>query len=171
VASINLTPTPDIQRGIEVLEQDLPRVLKGRSVEQVGWCRLDQLTLLVPFYAKSPTCLYDFYLLKLNFSCYPEWPPSAQFVNPSTLNYTPGTDKKWLPLCEGTNEIYFHDNYSNQGKQLICCSASLEFYEVRHSLSNPAHIWQHPHQNFSATIAAIDFGLRPDFYRGPQATR
>lgn len=168
MASLNLSPTPDIQRGIEALEHDLPLVLKGRSIEQAGWCLLDQLTLLVPFFAKSPTLLSDFYLLKLNFSCYPEWPPGAQFVNPSTLNYVPGEDKKWLPHCEGTTEIAFHDNY--QGKQLICCSTTLEFYEIRHGV-NAEHIWRHPHQNFSATIAAINSGLRPDYYRGPQAAR
>ena len=170
MASLNVSPIPDIQRGIEALEHDLPLVLKERSIEQAGWCLLDQLTLLVPLYAKSPIDLYDLYLLKLNFSCYPEWPPSAQFVNPSTLNYVPVEDKKWLPLIEGANGIAFHDNFPGHGIQLICCSTTLEFYQVRHAV-NPEHIWQHPYQNFSATIAAIKYGLRQPFYRGPQAAR
>src|SRR5258708_26548209 len=67
----------------------------------------------------------DVYLLRLYFSYYPAWPPSARFVNPGTRQSGPG-DRQWLPAIEGTNEVHVHASYPPSGEQLICCSATLE---------------------------------------------
>lgn len=164
------TPVPDLTRGADALREDLPKVLQGRTLEESGWCQPDLLTLLVPLFAQRDDRTTDFYLLRLYFNCYPEWPPSAQFINPQTLKYEGSVDKKWLPKIEGSQEIAVHDNYSNQGIQLICSSVTLEFYQVRHSVKSE-HIWDDKRQNFSATLAAIRHGLKPQFYKGPVEAR
>lgn len=166
------TPVPDPTRGADALRDDLPKVLRGQTLEEAGWCQPDSLTLLVPLFAQRDDRTTDFYLLRLYFNCYPEWPPSAQFVNPQTLRYAGSADKKWLPKIEGCQEIAVHDSYSynNQSIQLICCSVTLEFYQVRHGVK-PEHVWDGKHQNFSATLAAVRHGLRPPFHKGPMEAR
>ncbi len=164
------TPVPDQTRGAEALREDLPKVLQRRTLEEAGWCQPDLLTLLIPLFAQRDGQTTDFFLLRLYFNCYPIWPPSAQFINPQTLKYVVSVDKKWLPKIEGSPEIAVHDNYSNQGIQLICSSVTLEFYQVGHSVK-PEHIWDEKHQNFSATLAAIRHGLTQSFYKGPQEAR
>ncbi len=163
MASVNETPVPDPARGIQALERDLIVVLRNRSVKEVGWCRSNDLTLLIPLWSTG----FDFYLLRLQFHCYPEWPPSAQFVNPVTTEYRAGEDVTWLPLVEAPH-IRVHADYSNSKRQLICNSSTLEFYELRHGLDNPDHIWRPESQNFNHTLATIAQALQGDHYRGRQ---
>jgi len=64
----------------------------------------------------------------------------AVFVNPATGIYAPG-DQRWLPAISGTDEVAVHADYNGRG-QLICCSATLEFWLVGHGLEprpRPAH--------------------------------
>jgi hypothetical protein len=75
----------------------------------------------------------DLYLLKLVFDHYPKGPPSAQFINPLTMNYTIPNDVRWVPKCENAPDIHFHPNYNNV-VQLICSSTTLEFYKVNHEV-------------------------------------
>jgi hypothetical protein len=169
MATVGGIPIPDPAKGIEALERDLKIVLGERDVGSVGWARPDTLTLLVPLFAATSA---DFYLLRLNFVCYPDWPPSAQFVNPQSLRYDGVVDKKWLPKIEGTNEIAIHPEYDNGGKkiQLICCSYTLEFYEVRHGVEE-RHLWDSKVHTFNATLGAIRRCLVSAFYKGPQEAR
>ncbi|MBI2313631.1 MAG: hypothetical protein HYU77_14115 [Betaproteobacteria bacterium] len=170
MAKQGVIPVADMQRGAQALDDDLPKVLRGGTVEGAGWYKVDPLTLLVPLYGQREDGSTDFYLLKLYFSCYPEWPPSAQFVNPQTLKYGGPVDKKWLPRIEGTNEIAIHDNYGDPGIQLICCSVTLEFYQVLHGVEDK-HLWDETTQNFHATLSAIRHVLKPPYYKGPQEAR
>jgi hypothetical protein len=39
----------------------------------------------------------DLYLLRLVFDHYPKGPPSAQFINPITMNYAFPDDVRWVP--------------------------------------------------------------------------
>ncbi len=151
---------------ISALESDLPKALRDRSLEEAGWRRLDDLTLLVPLQGRQANGSDDEYLLRLGFTCYPDWPPSAQFVNPHTLNYDPAKDKCWLPRIDGCPEIAVHPQYQNQG-QLICCSLTLEFYAIRHDIK-PEHVWNPEKHNFSATINQIDWAIKSQFYKGRQ---
>lgn len=153
---------------IEAFDRDLAIVLNGKNLEELEWKRPDTLTLLVPMIGGDR----DRYLLRLHFGFYPEWPPSAQFVNPDTGIYDIERDLKWLPKIEGCSEIQVHPKYEYNGKkmQLICCSATLEFYQVRHSVEE-RHIWNIKHQNFFSTLHAVTRGLQAPFYKGPQIAR
>jgi hypothetical protein len=137
------------QRALASMGDHLARLLRGRSLEGLGWVRPDPLSLRVPLRAyrvATTATAYGFaagtggragdaafsdapagdeYLLALNFAFYPDSPPSAKFVNSATGTYAPG-DQRWLPAISGTNEIAAHVDYNGRG-QLICCSATLEF--------------------------------------------
>lgn len=152
---------------IAALDADLPKVLRGRALADAGWHRLDPLTLIVPMWGRRPGGGADFFLLKMGFGYYRAFPPSAQFVNPKTLDYRPSEDAAWLPRIEGTNEIQVHPNYHSDCPQLICCSFTLEFYRVRHSVE-PQHLWQPATLNFAATLNAIERGLH-GYYAGRHA--
>lgn len=167
MAQMNTDPiaVPPTQ-AIAALEEDLPKVLKGKTVEEVRWTRLDSLTLLVPIIGGRDE-KGDEYLLRLGFGYYREWPPSALFVNPVTKTYEVGKDDEWLPKIEGWNELHVHANYNDTGQQLICCSNTLEFYKVRHTME-PKHVWDPERQNFAATLAAINLALRSTYYKGRQ---
>jgi hypothetical protein len=144
----------------EALDRDLPLVLRGVAFERSGWSRPDPLTLLVPMWGQLPDAPPDFYLLRLNFAYYPEWPPSARFVNPVTLSYDPETDKRWVPKIENSPRIQTHAWYNNNQTQLqlICSSMTLEFYLVLHGVE-PQDLWTAKHR-FSATLGEIEAGLR-----------
>lgn len=149
-------------RAKEALERDLPKAL--RNID--GWQRLDDLNVIVPQYARNTNGEVDNYLLKLNFAYYPQWPPSAQFVNPETLNYLYPADIKWLPKIEGTSEIAVHASFQNVG-QLICNSMTLEFYQVNHGVED-RHLWNEDNCNFSATINVIKQYINSNYYKGRQ---
>ncbi len=115
----------------------------------------------------------DKYLLRLGFGYYPDWPPSALFVNPTTAHYEYPTDVSHLPRIEGTDEIQIHPSYNSNGQykvtQLICASITLEFYVIRHAVK-PEHLWDSGTQTFAATINGIAFWLKAPFYKGRQKT-
>jgi hypothetical protein len=160
-------PVPNTPgRAQTALEADLPVVLRGRTLEEVGWQRPDPLTLLVPLVGVREDKTTDEFFLRLQFGYYPDWPASAQFVNPDTRAFRHPDDVRWLPRIEGTNEIAVHANYDNR-LQLICASVTLEFYIVRHGVAERL-VWDPKLQNFSATLAAIERGLKQPFYKGRQ---
>ena len=166
-------PVPNTpKRAVDAIEAHLPVVLRGRTLEEVGWERPDPLTLLIPVPGNTADGAWDDYLLRLGFLYYPDWPPSTQFVNPETRAYRFPEDKCWLPKIEGTGEIAVHAQYdlpNNAGKiQLICSSVTLEFYQVLHSVEERL-VWNPKVQNFAATLAAIERGLRQPYYKGRQA--
>jgi hypothetical protein len=171
------------------VDRHLASVLAERTLESVGWARPDPLTLYVPLRGfTTPTSAFaygfdpseppaegerpfagapdgDDYLLRLYFSYYPGWPPSAQFVNPATMQFGPG-DKAWLPMVSDTNELHVHASYGDSGKQVICCSATLEFYLVNHGVED-RHRWQ-PGSSFAITLNVLSRYLRPPAYTGRQ---
>ncbi len=104
-------------------------------------------------------------MLRLFFDHYPMWPPSALFVNPLTLDYRLPDDAKWMPNAPGHPEIAFHTNYAGRDGQVVCCSLTLEFYRINHSLEE-RHVWRGDKQTFLATIAAIKRVLIPPYYVG-----
>ena len=170
------------------VDAHLAGMLRGRVPEDVGWERpADQpLTLYVPlrgFAVPTQVCSYGFdptaeditpyaelpdgddYLLRLFFSHYPQSPPSARFVNPATHRFDAATDLRWLPNIQGTNEVFVHPSYNNAG-QLVCCSSTLEFYEVNHGVE-PRHRWV-PGARFAVLLNTLSRYLRPDAYKGRQ---
>jgi hypothetical protein len=158
VAKKNESPKLDVQAGAQALDGDIPRVLKVKgvsSLEELGWSRPNRLSLLVPmlgtFQGKT-----DEFLLRLGFQAYRQWPPSAQFVNPDTLQYAGVEDQRFVPkLTSGechTHVAYQRDQQSKK-IQLICCSATLEFYEVLHNVEDH-HLWRDT-DTFLTTINAI----------------
>ena len=168
MAALNQDPvSSDPEVALAAFDADLPRVLRGKTIDEVGWQRPDPLTLLIPMWAAVAGVPPDLFLLKLYFGYYPEWPASAQFVNPITRAYDPEKDKIWLPRIEGNSRIQVHPIYDGNGRklQLICSSMTLEFYLIRHG-GKEEHVWSHPQRNFSATINEIRGGLLPQWYRG-----
>jgi hypothetical protein len=161
-------PVQDISRGRAAFADHLQRALKGRSLDDVGWAQPDDLTLLVPLFATKADDQKDAYMLRLYFDHYPTWPPSALFVNPLTLQYKLGDDARWVPNAPGHPEIAFHTNYATSMQRLICCSLTLEFYKVNHSVAENL-VWQGERQTFMATLAAVKRILVPPYYQGRAA--
>jgi hypothetical protein len=161
-------PVQDIAHGRGAFADHLERALKGRTLDDAGWAQPDDLTLLVPVFGTMSDERKDAYMLRLYFDHYPTWPPSALFVNPLTLQYSAAEDAKWVPNAPGHPEIAFHTNYATSGQQLICCSLTLEFYNVNHSVA-PNLVWQGDKQTFMATLAAVKRILVPPYYQGRAA--
>jgi hypothetical protein len=170
MAARNVTPIPDMATSAKAFTVDLEKVLDGDTLERRGWAKPDDHTLLVPLFGFCAGRA-DFYLLKLRFTCYPEWPPSAQFVNPLTQEYLPAKDKLWVPNIQADSEFAVHPEYAfgQSSIQLICSSVTLEFYQVHHSVEDQ-HLWNAEKQNFHATIAAIRRAMR-NLYVGPIEAR
>jgi hypothetical protein len=190
VSSASGVPVPaEFGEARAAVDSHLSTVLAGRTLASAGWDRPDPLTLYVPLrgYASATSVpAYGFdpaeppaaggqpfagapagddYLLRLYFGYYPAWPPSARFVNPGTLQFGPG-DKPWLPSIDGASEVHVHACYPPSGEQLICCSATLEFYLVNHGVEI-RHRWR-PGSSFAITLNTLSRYLRPPAYRGRQ---
>jgi hypothetical protein len=157
-------PVQNVAQGRQAFADHLKRALGNRTLDDVGWAKPDDLTLLVPLFATRSEGNKDAYLLRLCFDHYPVWPPSTQFVNPLTLDYRLTEDARWVPQAPGHQEIAFHTNYNGSG-QVVCCSLTLEFYKVNHSVEKDL-VWQGDKQTFVATIAAIKRVLLPPYYVG-----
>jgi hypothetical protein len=193
VSPVGGVPVPaEFEQARGALDRHLASVLVGRSLESIGWQRPDPLTLYVPLrgYTKvTAASAYGFdpsepaadsghafagapegdeYLLRLYFSHYSDWPPSARFVNPDTGRFG-ADDTRWLPMISGTNELHVHPSYGGPGsEQLICCSATLEFYLVNHGVEN-RHRWR-PGSSFAITLNVLSRYLRPPTYTGRQGS-
>jgi hypothetical protein len=164
-------PVINTRAGIQAFNEDLPRVLAARGVDSMqalGWTKPDDLTLLVPMDATYQGKT-DGFLLRLQFHAYRDWPPSAQFVNPETKQYAGQQDQHHVPQLV-SNECRTHTNYTHSaGKviQLICCSATLEFYDVLHSVQLE-HLWRDTY-SFFTTIQAISRAMGSSYMgRFPQ---
>lgn len=158
VATANVAPTINLAAGAAALDEDLPRVLRleeATSLEELGWERPSRLVLLVPMHG-SHDGMTDDYLLRLGFQAYRSWPPSAQFVNPETREYNYPQDQHHVPKLTSP-ECRTHVNYQRQAGspqiQLVCCSATLEFYDVFHHVE-AEHLWSESN-TFLTTIVAI----------------
>lgn len=149
--------------GREAFSRDLKKFLGDSTLADRGWMQVDDLTLLVPLFAQVPSGQTDMYLLRLVFDHYPAFPPSAQFINPLTLDYVYPRDVAWVPRCEAPF-VAFHPFYNGQ-LQLVCSSTTLEFYKVNHSVE-PANLWNPERSNFRSTLAAIRAGLAAENYKG-----
>lgn len=156
MASHTVRPIVDIHAGRQVLDQHLPRVLSylNQSMEELGWSRPTARTLLVPMQAEREG-IREEYLLRLDFKAGPEWPPSARFVDPLTLDYRVHLDQHHIPQLT-TPEVHTHTAYqSGDGQilQLICCSAVFEYYDVSHG-GDDAILWRDT-DTFFTTVRAI----------------
>lgn len=168
MARANELPTQDLQAGAAALDEDVPRVLRilaVPSLEDLGWSRPNKLSLLVPM-TGTHQGNEENYLLRLGFQAYRKWPPSAQFVNPESKVYVYPDDQRFVPRLTSP-ECYTHAAYRPTPQaspvQLICCSATLEFYEMLHQVK-AEHIWRET-DTFLTTITAIRKALT-SFYGG-----
>jgi hypothetical protein len=170
VAKHGERPTIDLAAGRAALAEDLPRVLQflgARAPEELGWRKPDARSLLVPIRGTHGGQREE-YLLRLQFLTGRDWPPSAQFVNPDTLNYTSPDDYHHLPILNSP-EVQVHTTYSaphGGTVQLICCSATFEYYDVLHG-GEDRHLWRSS-DNFNLTISAIQRAMG-SHYQGRQA--
>lgn len=161
-------PTQDLAAGRAVLAQQLPLVLEAlgyKSLEEAGWKQPDASTLLIPLTARLDGERHD-YTLKLKFLTCNDWPPSAQFVNPDTNGYSFPADTEHLPRIEGYDPVNVHTNYCGSLKQLICCSATYEYYAVLHS-GDDKTAWR-SNDTFLVTLNAIRKALGSRYYKGRQ---
>lgn len=163
MAAANQTPVANPARGIESFARDLAVVLAGKALDDLSWARPDDLTLFIPMQSRAA----DLFLLRLQFQFYPEWPPSAIFVNPLTRNYVIGADAVWLPKINAPH-LQVHQNYAGKDRQLICNSSTVEFYELGHSVEQ-RHVWNEQTSNFALTIHTINSALRGEHYGGRQS--
>lgn len=158
-------PIADPHRGRAAFADHLPRVLAGRTLEEIRWTVASPLTLFVPVKAGSDGA--DDFLVRLGFEYYPSWPPTVQFVNPKTLTFDGIRDLYWLPRLEGdpgfaVHQTYQHANYTGQ---LVCCSLTAEFYLILHDVKTE-HLWDDERHTFGATISRVHQALRSTFYKG-----
>lgn len=156
MAAPGIAPTIDALVGAAALDEDIPRVLGlegAPSLAELGWVRPNRLSLLVPMTGILAGAT-DQYLLRLGFQAYRKWPPSAQFVNPATQAYSYPQDQHHVPRLTSPG-CQTHTAYPKGAGtiQLVCCSATLEFYEVLHSVE-PHHLWRESN-TFLTTIVAI----------------
>ena len=159
-------PVQDVHAGREAFQRDLQLVLKDNTLTDRGWWQPDDLTLLVTMMAENvQQRQVDLYLLRLVFDHYPKGPPSAQFINPITMNYAFPDDVRWVPFCEDLPDIHFHTNYGGSSGQVVCSSSTLEFYKVNHDVQ-PEHVWNPERMNFVTTLSAIRRALASTNYRG-----
>lgn len=167
MAAAGAIPTLDVQAGAAAFAEDLPRVLQclgAASLDELGWSMGGPLALFLPVQAVRAEKSDD-YLLRLGFQAYRTWPPSAQFVNPATKVFDPAQDARFLPRLI-SDECRTHLTYgrpSGGSIQLICCSATLEFYQVAHGVE-PRHVWNGK-VTFLSTITAIRHAMA-NFYGG-----
>lgn len=169
MASHTVRPTLDLAAGRSVFGQDLPRALALYGVdapEALGWRVNGKRTLLVPITGVHGT-QRDEYLLRFDFVAGREWPPSAQFVNPETLTYVVGRDTGHLPKLSHP-EVHVHTAYQaphmSAPIQLICCSATFEYYDVVHG-GDDAILWQ-ANDTFLVTLSAIGRAMASEHYAG-----
>jgi hypothetical protein len=160
MAAHGTRPTLDLTAGRETLERTLPRVLAARDVsapEDLGWRREGARSLLVPMTGRRGG-ERDGYLLRLDFATGPEWPPSARFVNPDTLDYVVGADRRHAPQITSP-EVHVHPEYGGPDGviQLVCCSAVREYYDVLHG--GEEHILWTERDDFLLTLSAIGRAL------------
>ena len=157
MAKANEQPTLDVQAGAVAFSRNTPRVLAvlgAAWIEALGWTRPNKFTLLIPISGVHDNTQDD-YLLRLGFQAYRRWPPSAQFVDPQTQTYRHPQDRHFIPKLT-SQECHSHADYQKPGGgtlQLICCSATLEFYEVAHSVE--AHFLWRDTDTFYTTLHAI----------------
>jgi len=165
MAKARESPTVDVKAGLAAFEEDLPRVLRAldaESIEVLGWKRPSKLVLLVPMTGMIGDKV-DQFMLRLGFQAYRTWPPSAQFVNPETGTYVYPQDQSHVPKLTSP-ECQSHIAYQrpNGGTtQLICCSATFEFYEVLHGVEQH-HVWRDT-DSFLTTISAIRKALASSY--------
>jgi hypothetical protein len=167
VASYETRPTQDLVAGRAVLEADLPLVLDvygAARLEDLGWRREGLRKLIIPF-SGGQGKETDTYLLRLDFRAGRDWPPSAQFVNPQTLTYNGLADQHHLPQLRSP-EVHVHPQYQApvllQPIQLICCSATYEYYDVLHA-GDAALLWQNT-DNFLITLSAIGRAMAQHYH-------
>lgn len=158
MALYTAAPVLDLAAGRDVLDRQLAEALELRGVsapEDLGWRRQGPRRLLVPFRGTS-SGRDDDYLLRLDFLTDHLWPPSAQFVDPETLEYRGVIDQHHLPRLQSA-EVHVHPAYvcanHPEPQQLICCSAALEYYTTLHG-GEEAKIWR-DRDTFLITLSAI----------------
>lgn len=169
MASHSVRPTINLAAGRHVLAEDVPRVLAGReqsSLEALGWRQIGDRKLFIPIFGTIAGSTEE-YLLRLEFMTARDWPPSAQFVNPATLTYEVTRDQVHLPQLNHA-EVHVHPTYqspvSQTPIQLICCSATLEYYDVLHG-GDDAILWQNT-DNFMQSLSAIRRAMASASYLG-----
>jgi hypothetical protein len=167
VASFTERPALDLEAGRAVLDDDLPKALQradAGTLDELGWSRPNPHTLLVPMQGTFGDKTEN-YLLKLHFRTGRDWPPGAQFVNPETFDYVYPADVSHLPILEA-NHAYLHPHFNSNGfaSQLICCSATLEYYESLHG-GEQKFLWQSA-DTFLVTLDAIGRALNSAAYKG-----
>lgn len=155
----------------EALDEHLALMFEIKGVanlEELGWTRPTPLTLRIPMRAVSGNQVDEF-MLELGFSYYPDWPPSARFINPNTGAFDPATDYCWVPILDGSPAIYTHRVYNGPDGKVylgfICCSFTLDYYLSRHGVSFPGTHWKAKDRKFLATISVLEHAMRT-CYRG-----
>jgi hypothetical protein len=166
MASYTEAPSLDLAAGREVLDRHLAEVLalRGTTLEDLAWRRAGPRCLLVPFHGTYHGS-DDTYLLRLDFVTNHSWPPSAQFVDPETLDYRGVIDQHHLPRLQSP-EANVHAAYTCPAhpapQQLICCSATLEYYTTLHGGDN-AKIWREG-DTFLTTLDAIGRAMAAHYH-------
>jgi hypothetical protein len=167
VASFTAKPTLDLTAGHEVLDKDLAAALAYYDVgepEALGWRRQGPRCLLIPISGIHDGAADEF-LLKLEFKTGREWPPSAQFIDPESLIYRGLEDQHHLPQIR-SSEVNVHASYACQHVavpiQLICCSATYEYYDVLHG-GEDGVLWKENY-SFLVTVSAIKRAMGSHYF-------
>ena len=136
---------------------------RDRALEGLKWeeDEANDLVLFVTTPAVAASGQIDLYMVKLGFAYYPDWPPSATFVDPATRQYSP---RHW-PVIENSDRMALHPTYGDAPEGLICNSMFFEFYFWGGHGRNPQLTWEKGRHTMAASISELKIHLQPPYYQ------
>lgn len=114
------------------------------------------------------TPLDDIYVNRLEFSHYPTYPPTIEFVNPDTLAYDPAKDQAHVPVLAKSppdQSIALSPAYDARG-QLLCHSLNYEYYIRGGHHPGPEIHWKEGTHTLVTTLMFHQKILRQPYYGG-----
>ncbi|MFC0541940.1 hypothetical protein [Kutzneria chonburiensis] len=184
------TPLPvpaDEEVAAAVFASHIARVSASAQARAQGWVftPIDPLHAVVTVAATRATGEKDLYYVLLGAEYYDSYPPTTSFVCPPANGAVEGTSLdqwkqarkggRWFPLAEGLSWFAVHDSYQFQfpsedayssPRQLVCCSATFEYYISGHNPTESQR-WRQGRHTLAATLDRIQEALDSANYGGP----
>lgn len=136
------------------------RAAAPAALDGLTWTEESDLRIRVDLPAARSDGGTDLYVARLDFTWYPEWPPSVTFLNPET--HAP--DAAAWPQVHGCGHLALHPSYGGAPAGMVCNSMFFEFYFWGGHAAEGVHAWDAQRHTFAASINVLREVLRPPFY-------